>query len=214
AVTGDDVLDQIDRNSKIWEDNSKLSSYDPILSANAYLGVEALLPALESEADIIITGRVADPSLFLAPQVYHFNWSKEDYNKLGQGTINGHLLECAGQVSGGYFADGNKKNVNDMANIGFPYAEIDSNGQAIIKKAEKTGGLIDLRTVKEQLLYEVHNPAEYITPDVIADFTTVQIKEIGENQVKVFNGSGREKTNSFKVSLGYHAGFLGEEANS
>ena len=210
AVTGDDVLDQIDRNSKIWEDNSKLSSYDPILSANAYLGVEALLPALESEADIIITGRVADPSLFLAPQVYHFNWSKEDYNKLGQGTINGHLLECAGQVSGGYFADGNKKNVNDMANIGFPYAEIDSNGQAIIKKAEKTGGLIDLRTVKEQLLYEVHNPAEYITPDVIADFTTVQIEEIGENQVKVFNGSGREKTNSFKVSLGYHAGFLGE----
>lgn len=210
AVTGDDVSDKIDGNSVDWENKRKLSSYDPILSANAYLGIDALLPALESDANIIITGRVADPSLFLAPQVYHFNWSKEDYNKLGQGTVNGHLLECAGQVSGGYFADGNKKSVSDIAHIGFPYAEIDSNGRAVIKKTEGTGGLIDLRTVKEQLLYEVHNPAEYITPDVIADFTMVQIKEVGKNQVEIFNGSGMEKPKSLKVTLGYHAGYLGE----
>lgn len=210
AVIGDDVSEKIDRNSKDWENNRKLLAYEPILSANAYLGIDALLPALESDADIIITGRVADPSLFLAPQVYHYNWSKEDYDKLGQGTVNGHLLECAGQVSGGYFSDGYKKHVDDIAHIGFPYAEIASNGRAIIKKVEGTGGLIDLRTVKEQLLYEVHNPAEYITPDVIADFSTVQIKEIGKNQVEVFNGSGMEKPKSLKVTLGYHAGFLGE----
>lgn len=210
AVTGDDVLNEIDRNARDWENNRNLISYEPILSANAYLGIDALLPALESDVNIIITGRVADPSLFLAPQVHHFNWSKSDYNRLGQGTVNGHLLECAAQVSGGYFADAYKKKVDDIAHIGFPYAEIDSAGCAIIKKVEGTGGLIDLRTVKEQLLYEVHNPAEYITPDVMADFTTVQLEEIGKNQIKVRNGSGKERPISLKVSLGYHAGFLGE----
>jgi hypothetical protein len=210
AVIGDEVSDQIDRNANDWENNRRLSSYEPILSANAYLGIDALLPALESDANIIITGRVADPSLFLAPQVYHFNWSKNDYHKLGQGIVNGHLLECAGQISGGFFADPHKKDVPDLAHIGFPYAVIDSNGRSIITKVDGTGGLIDLRTVKEQLLYEVHNPAEYITPDVIADFSTVQIKEIGKNQVEIRDGSGKERPKSLKVSVGYQAGFLGE----
>ncbi|MEW9677422.1 acyclic terpene utilization AtuA family protein [Lentibacillus sp. L22] len=210
AVTGDDVVDKIDKNATDWENNRKLSSYEPIISANAYLGIDAILPALETESNIIITGRIADPSLFLAPQVYHFKWSKTDYQRLGQGTVNGHLLECAGQISGGYFADGYKKKVENLAHIGFPYAEIDSDGRSIIKKVEGTGGLIDLRTVKEQLLYEVHNPAEYITPDVIADFSSVQLKEIGKNQVEVRNGCGKKRPDLLKVSLGYHAGFLGE----
>lgn len=210
AVTGDDVAGEIDKNTTDLESNRKLDSYEPIISANAYLGIDAILPALETDADIIITGRVADPSLFLAPQVHHYKWSKTDYKRLGQGTVNGHLLECAGQVSGGYFADGNQKKVEDIAHIGFPYAEIDEDGRSIIKKVEGTGGLIDLRTVKEQLLYEVHNPAEYITPDVIADFTSVQLKEVGKNQVEVQNGGGKTRPDSLKVSLGYHAGFLGE----
>ncbi|MCP3028599.1 acyclic terpene utilization AtuA family protein [Halobacillus sp. A5] len=210
AVVGDDVLDQIDLNSVPWEGNCLIAEFGPIISANAYMGIDAILPALESEADIIITGRVADPSLFLAPQVHHFGWSREDYNKLGQGLITGHLLECSSQISGGYFADGHKKEVPDLANIGFPYAAIDEDGRSVITKVEGTGGLIDLRTVKEQLLYEVHDPAEYLTPDVTVDFSTVQLKEINNNQVEVVNGGGKACPQSLKVSVGYHAGFLGE----
>ncbi len=210
AVTGDDVLDQIDVNANPWESNFPISNHGPVISANAYLGVEAILPALESEANIIITGRVADPSLFLAPQVHHFDWSLDDYDKLGQGLVTGHLLECSSQISGGYFADAYKKDVPDLVNIGFPYAEIDSDGCSVISKVEGTGGIIDLRTVKEQLLYEVHDPTKYMTPDVIVDFSTVQLQEIGENQVEVTNGSGRKRPESLKVSVGYHAGYLGE----
>ncbi|WP_257346663.1 acyclic terpene utilization AtuA family protein [Pseudalkalibacillus decolorationis] len=209
AVTGDDVSNLIDKKTTAWESDRTLSTYEPILSANAYLGIDALLPALETDATIIITGRVADPSLFLAPIVYHFNWSRDDYEKLGRGTVIGHLLECAGQISGGYFADPGKKDVPDLANIGFPYSEIDSDGTAVITKVEGTGGLINLNTVKEQLLYEVHNPAEYKTPDVTADFSTVHMKEIGENQVQVWNGSGKKQPETLKVSVGYHAGYLG-----
>ncbi|UOR13965.1 DUF1446 domain-containing protein [Halobacillus amylolyticus] len=210
AVTGDDVLDQLDLNAIPWETNRPISECGSIISANAYLGVEALLPALESDANIVITGRVADPSLFLAPQVHHFGWSLEDYNKLGQGLVTGHLLECSSQISGGYFADAHNKEVPDLVNIGFPFATIDADGRAVISKVEGTGGLIDLRTVKEQLLYEVHDPAEYKTPDVIVDFSTVQLQEVGKNQVEVLNGSGKERPQSLKVSVGYHAGYLGE----
>ncbi|TCP21154.1 uncharacterized protein DUF1446 [Scopulibacillus darangshiensis] len=210
AVTGDECLDQIDLNAEIWETNKTLASYEPIISANAYLGIDALLPALETDANIIITGRVADPSLFLAPQVHHFNWSRDDYTKLGQGIVNGHLLECAGQISGGYFADPDKKDVPDLAHLGFPYAVIDPDGRALITKVEGTGGLVDLRTVKEQLIYEVHNPAEYFTPDAIADFSSVQVHKVGKNQVEVSGGSGTTRPDLLKVSVGYHAGFIGE----
>ncbi|SDI34550.1 Protein of unknown function [Alteribacillus persepolensis] len=210
AVTGDDVLEQIDRNDISLETNCSVSDYGLFISANAYLGVEAIIPALETEANIIITGRVADPSLFLAPQIHHFGWSVDDYNNLGQGIITGHLLECSSQVSGGYFADACRKEVPDLVNIGFPYAEIGADGRSVISKVEGTGGLIDVRTVKEQLLYEVHDPANYMTPDVIADFSTVQLQEVGKNQVEVSNGSGKERPEMLKVSIGYHAGFLGE----
>src|SRR5699024_2732835 len=125
VVTGDDVLDKLDDNELTLESETFLKNYQPIRSANAYLRVEALLPALEKEADVIITGRVADPSLFLAPQVYHYGWELNDYQTLGQGTIIGHLLECGCQVSGGYFADTMQKKVPDLKNVGMPYAEID-----------------------------------------------------------------------------------------
>ncbi|WP_235802083.1 acyclic terpene utilization AtuA family protein [Ureibacillus massiliensis] len=210
AITGDDVIDLINNIYITTDTNAPLSNYEPIISANAYLGIDALLPALETDANIIITGRVADPSLFLAPQVYHYNWDQNDYHKLGQGTLIGHLLECAGQITGGYFADSVKKVVPDLTNLGFPFAIIDSDGRAIISKVKGTGGCINLSTVKEQLLYEVHNPSEYITPDVIADFSTAELREVGENQVEISNASGKERPIKLKVSVGYHAGYLGE----
>ena len=210
VITGDDVLDKVDESYTTLETKLSLTKYGHLISANAYLGIDALIPALDSDADIIITGRVADPSLFLAPQVYHYGWSFNDYEKLGQGTVIGHLLECAGQISGGYFADSMRKRVPNLEKIGFPYAEIYPDGKTIITKAKGTGGLIDLRTVKEQLLYEVHNPNEYITPDVIADFTSVNLSEVGVNRVSINGGSGKERPASLKVSVGYHAGYLGE----
>jgi Acyclic terpene utilisation family protein AtuA len=181
-----------------------------VISVDAYLGIEGILEALKTDANIIITGRVADPSLFLAPMIHEFGWQTDEYDLLGKGTIIGHLLECAGQVTGGYFADNDKKTVPNLANLGHPIAEIQADGSAIISKVEGTGGLINLQTVKEQLLYEVTNPHEYFTPDVIADFTSVTLQEIDKNQVQVKGGTGKTKPQTLKVSVGYKAYFLGE----
>jgi Acyclic terpene utilisation family protein AtuA len=210
VVTGDDVRDRLTPDTKVIESERPLSAYENVVSANAYLGVEALLPALETGADIVITGRVADPSLFLAPIVHRFGWPLDDWERLGQGTVVGHLLECAGQLTGGYFADPGKKDVPDFAHIGFPLAEVDADGSAVLTKVAGTGGRIDLATVKEQLLYEVTNPSAYVTPDVVADFTTVRLEQLGENQVRASAGRGRARTQSYKVSIGYRAGFRGE----
>ena len=210
AVTGDDVLTILDTTEPAMETGRPLNENGPIISANAYLGADAILPALKTDADIIITGRVADPSLFLAPMMYHFGWSFEDTDLLDKGTIIGHLLECGGQLSGGYFADPGKKDVLDMANLGFPFADIEADGSAILTKLPNTGGVINLMTAKEQLLYEVINPNEYVTPDIIADFTTVKIREIGPNRLKVTGGKGEKRPDLLKVSVGYHAGFIGE----
>ncbi len=210
AVTGDDVLALIRPNEKTLEDQTPMSAYEPLLSANAYLGVEAILPALKTGADIIITGRVADPSLFVAPMIHHFGWSLDDVDRIAQGTVVGHLLECGGQICGGYFADPGKKDVAGLAHLGFPYADVASDGTAVISKLEGTGGKISLATAKEQLLYEVTNPNEYLTPDVSADFTTVRLKELAANRIEVSGCKGKEKPNTLKVSVGYHAGFQGE----
>ena len=168
------------------------------------------MDALKSNADIIITGRVADPSLFLAPMIHEFGWPVDDYDLMAKGTVVGHLLECAGQVTGGYFADPVKKPVPDLDTLGHPFADIFVDGSAIISKVEGTGGEVNLATAKEQLLYEVVNPYSYLTPDVSADFTTVHLEQVGENQVKVWGGTGKEKPPTLKVSVGYQAGFLGE----
>ena len=173
VVLGDDVFEKISGNETALETNEPLSKAGELISANAYLGADALLPALQSDAEIIITGRVADPSLFTAPMIHEFGWALDDYHKIGQGTVVGHLLECAGQVTGGYFADPVKKSVDNLASLGHPFAEIMPDGVGTIRKVFGTGGIINLATAKEQLLYEVVNPYEYYTPDVIADFTKV-----------------------------------------
>jgi hypothetical protein len=212
AVIGDDVLDIIQQQSSSMtdiENNKPLNEYD-IISANAYLGVDAILKALQTDAFIIITGRVADPSLFLALMMHEFGWQMNDYNMLGKGTVTGHLLECAGQVTGGYFADGVKKKVDGLDELGHPFADVFADGSSIISKVKDTGGIVDLDTVKEQLLYEVMDPSEYFTPDVIADFTSVHLKEIDRDAVQVSGGSGKTKPNTYKVSIGYKAFYLGE----
>ncbi len=212
AVTGDDVLAIIQQNASSitdLENGKPLNEYN-IISANAYLGVEPIVKALETGAHIIITGRVADPSLFLASMIHEFGWKTDNYDMMGKGTVIGHLMECAGQVTGGYFADGVKKKVEGLDKLGHPFADIFSDGSATISKIEGTGGVVNLHTAKEQLLYEVMNPHEYFTPDVIADFTSVHLKELGIDQVQVSGGSGKKKPATYKVSLGYKAFYLGE----
>lgn len=210
AVTGDDAFGLLSGSETALETGKPLSDSGPLLSANAYMGVDAILPALATSADIIITGRVADPSLFLAPLVHEFGWSTDDCNQLGQGTVIGHLLECAGQLTGGYFADPGRKDVPNMAHLGHPFADVSPNGTAIFGKVTGTGGILSLATAKEQLLYEVMDPSRYITPDVVADFTQVQLSEIGPNQVQASGGRGRPRPDTLKVSVGYEAGFIGE----
>lgn len=212
AVDGDDVLTEVEGQKEdltVMETGKKLGEYS-ILSANAYLGVEGILEALEQKAQIIITGRVADPSLFLAPMIFEFGWSSSDFHTLGCGTVIGHLLECAGQLTGGYFADTDKKAMPDLAHLGHPFADVFANGDAVLGKVENTGGSITLATVKEQLLYEVINPNAYLTPDVSANFTQVKLAVLGPDRIQVTGGTGNEKPTNYKVSVGYRAGFVGE----
>lgn len=212
AVEGDDVLAEISERKQdleVVETGERLSHYS-LVSANAYMGVEGILQALQAKAQIIITGRVADPSLFLAPMIFEFEWSLADYARLGAGTAIGHLLECAGQLTGGYFADGGKKNIHNLAEIGHPYADVHSNGEAVFGKVKDTGGEITLATVKEQLLYEVINPSAYLTPDVVANFMNIELAEIGKDQIKLRGASGTERPELLKVSVGYKAGYVGE----
>jgi hypothetical protein len=212
AVTGDDVLQYVQqKNSELTdlENGKPLNQYD-IISANAYLGTGEIMNALKTGAHIIVTGRVADPSLFLAPMMYEFGWSSTDYDLMAKGTVVGHLLECAGQVTGGYFADPVMKPVEGMEILGHPFADVYADGSAIISKTEGTGGVVNLQTTKEQLLYEVINPFEYITPDVVADFTTVTLHQSAINEVVVQGGNGKEKPGTYKASVGYKAFYLGE----
>jgi hypothetical protein len=215
AVTGDDVFSLLSGSETALETGKPLSDSGALLSANAYMGVDTILPALATSADIIITGRVADPSLFLAPLVHTFGWSLDNANLLGQGTVVGHLLECAGQLTGGYFADPGmdvpgRKVVPDMAHLGHPFADVSPDGTAVFGKVVGTGGVLNLATAKEQLLYEVMDPSRYITPDVVADFTQVRLTEAGPDQVQASGGQGQFRPDTLKVSVGYEAGFIGE----
>jgi hypothetical protein len=181
-----------------------------LVGANAYLGADALLPAFDDGAQVVITGRIADPSLFLAPLRHAFGWAEDDWPQLGRGTLAGHLLECAAQITGGYFADPPLKEVRDLAYVGFPLAEVGADGSATITKLEGTGGLVDARTVKEQLLYEVHDPAAYVTPDVVADFSGVEISEEGRDRVRVAGASGAPRPERLKVTVAFDGGYLAE----
>ena len=210
AVEGDDVGRLVGPDTMLWEGMPVKDVGRALIGANAYLGAEAILPALEAGADVIITGRVADPALFLAPLRHHFGWPADAWQLLGAGTVVGHLLECAGQVSGGYFADPGYKDISDLAYIGFPIAEVESDGSACITKLENTGGLVSERTVKEQLLYEVHDPARYLTPDVTADFSQVAVTGEGGDRVRVSGGSGTPRPQQLKATVAFDGGFLAE----
>ncbi|QJW89824.1 DUF1446 domain-containing protein [Spirosoma taeanense] len=210
AVTGDDVFDQLSGDEPALETGKPLKESGSLVSANAYLGTDAILPALATDAHIILTGRVADPSLFVSPLVHAFDWSLNDANQIGQGTVIGHLLECAGQLTGGYFADPGRKDIPDMAHLGHPFADVSKDGIAVFSKVAGTGGLLNVATAKEQLLYEVMDPSHYLTPDVVADFTQVRLEEVGLNQVKATGGKGQTRPDTLKVSVGYEAGFVGE----
>jgi hypothetical protein len=166
--------------------------------------------ALAAGADIVITGRASDPALFLAPMIHAFGWAMDDWNLLGQGTVAGHLLECAGQITGGYFADPGYKDVADLARLGFPIGEVGEDGSLVVTKVAGSGGAVTAQTCKEQLLYEVHDPAKYFQPDVVADFSQVKVEEIGPDRVRVSGGRGVKRTDTLKVSVGYVDSYIGE----
>lgn len=213
CVTGDDKTDELDHylGMTTIETGAPLSDIDgEVLSANGYIGCAGIVEALDRGADIVITGRVADPSLALGPLVHEFGWSMDDYTRLGRGTWVGHLLECAGQVCGGYFADPGHKEVPDLWNLGFPIIEVDEEGNGVITKLPGTGGLVSVATVQEQTLYEIQNPHTYFTPDVVADFSQVRIEQEAENRVKIHGADGAAPNGFFKTSVGYHDCFIGE----
>jgi Acyclic terpene utilisation family protein AtuA len=212
AIVGDDVLDACkDGDLPIMEFDGTIRQLgNRLLSANAYLGAEPMAQALTAGADVVITGRASDPALFLAPMIHAFGWAMNDWNLLGQGTVAGHLLECAGQITGGYFADPGYKDVPDLARLGFPIGEVGEDGSLVVTKVAGSGGAVTAQTCKEQLLYEVHDPTKYFQPDVVADFSQVRVEEIGPDRVRVSGGRGTKRTDTLKVSVGYVDSYIGE----
>ncbi len=210
VVTGDDVSGSNAGYSLDETGETAQALGSRLVSANAYIGVSGIVEALAQGADIVICGRVSDPALFLAPLVHHFGWALKDYEKLGRGTLIGHLLECSAQITGGYFADPGVKDVPNLAHIGFPLAEVTADGNAIITKLDDTGGMITPATCTEQLLYEIHDPARYIQPDVVADFSGVTFTSVGPDRVAIGGATGHPPTGQLKVSVAYRDGWLGE----
>ncbi|MBF5004820.1 acyclic terpene utilization AtuA family protein [Diaphorobacter caeni] len=184
---------------------------DTLISAEAYMGAEPIVDALKAGAQIVVTGRVADPSLFLAPMMYEFGWDALDHAKIGAGSGIGHLMECGAQITGGYFSDPGFKDVPEPWNFAFPIAEVEADGSVVIAKVAGSGGAITLQTVKEQMLYEVHDPANYITPDAVVDFTQARLEQIDRDRVRVTGLTGKPRTPTLKVSMGCTEGFIGED---
>ncbi|GAB7548599.1 acyclic terpene utilization AtuA family protein [Cupriavidus sp. CuC1] len=178
--------------------------------ANAYIGAQGIADALSAGAQVVVCGRVADPALAVGPAMAHFGWSWQDWDRLARATMAGHLLECGAQVTGGYFADPGMKDVPDVHAVGYPIVCLDEDGNIEVGKAADTGGCVDLRTVKEQLLYEVHDPAAYLTPDVIADISAATVEQIGPDRVAVRNVRGRERPEQLKANLFYEGGWIAE----
>ena len=178
--------------------------------ANAYIGAQGIADALRAGAQVVVCGRVADPALAVGPAMAHFGWSWQDWDRLARATMAGHLLECGAQVTGGYFADPGMKDVPDVHAVGYPIVRLDEDGNIEVSKAADTGGCVDLRTVKEQLLYEVHDPAAYLTPDVIADISAATVEQIGPDRVAVRNVRGRERPEQLKANLFYEGGWIAE----
>ncbi len=213
VVTGDDVLHRLDQfisdgiEINSMDDGTPLAAIrDKVQSANVYLGAEVLVEALGKGANIIVGGRLTDTGLTLAPLMHEFGWSFDDWDKVSAGTIAGHIIECGAQSSGGN-CQYDWQNIPDMANIGFPIVEASPNGEFIVTKHEGTGGRVNIQSVKEQLLYEMGDPHSYITPDVVADFASINLEPAGENRVRVFGITGHPKTDFYKVSIAYTGGY-------
>jgi len=221
VVTGDEVLQQVKDLSPthMFHGGSLDEVRDRMVFANAYLGARPIVSALQQGADIVITGRVADAALFLGPLVHELNWNlgdeapatPQDLNRLAQGLAVGHLLECSGQGSGGNFGSLQAwKAIPDLAHIGYPMAEVSEDGSAVIMKAPGTGGRINFDTVRQQLLYEVHNPSEYFSPDVVLDMSTIHLEDLGQDRVRMTGATGHPRTGQLKVVGGYRDGFKAE----
>ncbi|GAC1694275.1 MAG: DUF1446 domain-containing protein [Ktedonobacteraceae bacterium] len=216
VVLGDSVLERLDELQVLGVSLAHMDTGQDIatvrerlLFASAYLGARPLVEALAAGADIVLTGRVADAALFLAPMVHELGWQWDEWDKLAQGIVVGHLMECSGQATGGNFG-GDWQSVPDLAHIGYPIAEVSENGDAVITKAPDTGGRVSYDTLREQLLYEVHDPAHYLTPDVDVDMTTLHMEEIGPNQIRVTGATGHPAPKTYKIVAGYEDGYMGQ----
>jgi hypothetical protein len=212
VVSGDDLMPRLDALLAEGHPLTNLDTGAPLptvrprlVSANAYLGARPIVEALRQGASIVITGRVADASLTLAPAVHELGWKWDDWDRLCAGTVAGHLIECGAQATGGLWI--NWEEAPDLANVGYPIAEIDEDGTLRITKPEGSGGAVNIETVSEQLLYEVGDPTAYLTPDVVADFTTVTLREVGRDVVQVEGARGKPATDSYKVSCAYRDGW-------
>jgi hypothetical protein len=209
VIAGDDVSGP-DHRALLQRQLGTALDRRTIVSANAYLGAEPIAAALRTGADIVVGGRIADPSLTVGPALAHFGWDVDDWDRLGRATMAGHLLECGAQVSGGYYADPGLKDVPGLGRLGYPIAEIDANGDCTITKPAGTGGRVDAHTVKEQLLYEVHDPAAYLTPDAVADISDALVEEVGTDRVRLHGVRGHQRTGTLKVNVCFESGWLGE----
>jgi hypothetical protein len=208
-VAGDDVSGPEQRDALMRALGPAAAGIE-IVSANAYLGADAIAAALRAGADVVVTGRVADPSLTVGPALAHYGWDSDDWDRIARVTMAGHLLECGAHVCGGYYADPGFKDVPDLAHVGFPIADIDSDGNCTITKGDGTGGCVDEHTVKEQLLYEVHDPAAYLTPDVTADITGAHVKLLGPDKVRLAGVRGHARPATLKVNVFHEHGWLAE----
>jgi hypothetical protein len=211
AVTGDDLLPRLPelqgagcRFENLDTDQPLAELTQPIVCANAYLGARAIAEALADDADLVITGRVVDASLTVGPAAHHFGWAWDDWNRLAGASVAGHLIECGAQATGGLYRDWQDLN---LAEVGYPIAELDREGSCVITKPDGTGGAVNRHTIAEQLVYEIGDPREYLTPDVAVDFTTVELEEIGAGRVAVRGAFGRPPPDQYKVSLAYHDGY-------
>lgn len=217
VVLGDDVSDIV-RNHPgltILENGEPVESLlQRIVSANAYLGADAVCEAVATGAPIVLTGRVADPSLFLGPMMYELGWSYDDLPKIAQGTAAGHMLECSAQVSGGCFGWPGKKEVPDLAHVGYPFADVGRDGTVAIGKAPGSGGRVDIMTCTEQQIYEIHDPTAYYTPDCVLDITGIRLTQEAKDRVLVEGARAKPRTDTYKVTVGYADGYIGEGETS
>ena len=211
-ILGDDLLNVFSDNE--IRDHPTIEGLEisdqEIIAANAYLGARPIAEALRLGADVVVVGRCTDPALVLGPLINEFGWKENDWQHLAQGTMAGHLLECGAQVTGAYFADPGYKDVPNLAEVGFPIAEISGDGSIIITKADETGGIVSEQTVKEQLLYEIHDPANYYTADVILDISNVSVEQIAANRVRVSGADGKPHPPTLKATVSIDGGWMGE----